>query len=164
MAKAPLELSRKPVLALEGGCVIDAAVCMKKVRKITDASKLAPMTFLTFFSLLRKPGRRCRPDCRSGTTCVWERRFFCGKNERESTPQRNGAPRRRNRTSWRQADGAASASAKRIEKERVNHRGGLARSRDFTLLFRIACRNKPTKRLVFGRVLGKRNPPLPFGR
>ena len=141
MAKAPLELSRKPVLALEGGCVIDAAVYMKKVRKITDASKLAPMTFLTFFSLLRKPGRLCRPDCRSGTTCVWERRFFCGKNEREEAPLRAIAVNKCGRLITLRV----IASAKRIEKERVNHRGELARGRDFTLLFRIACRNKPTK-------------------
>ena len=108
MAKAPLELSRKPVLALEGGCVIDTAVYMKKVRKITDASKLAPMTFLTFFSLLRKPGRLCRPDCRSGTTCVWDRRFFCGKNEREEAPLRRRDSETR---SFRRSETARPAGA-----------------------------------------------------
>ena len=36
------------------GCILVAAVCMKKARKITDASKLAPMTSLTFFSLLKQ--------------------------------------------------------------------------------------------------------------
>ncbi|MBR6787080.1 MAG: hypothetical protein IKM26_04090, partial [Clostridia bacterium] len=48
-----------------------------------------------------------------------------------------------------QADGAAIARVKRAEKERVNHRGELARSRDFTLLFRIACRNIYANRIGF---------------
>ena len=30
-----------------------------------------------FFSLLRKPGRRCRPDCRLVDLCERCRRFFC---------------------------------------------------------------------------------------
>ena len=52
------ESNKEPAFVLFIGCVIDAAVYMKKVRKITDASKLAPMTSLTFFSLLRKPAEK----------------------------------------------------------------------------------------------------------
>ena len=77
------ESNKEPVVAFVG-CGFGAAVYMKKVRKITDASKLAPLTSLTFFSLLRKPGRQSRPDCRLVDLCESYRRFFCGKNERVS--------------------------------------------------------------------------------
>ena len=71
--------SNKEAVVAFVGCGFDAAVYMKKVRKITDASKLAPLTSLTFFSLLRKPGRQSRPDCRLVDLCESYRRFFCEK-------------------------------------------------------------------------------------
>ena len=49
-AKAPLELSRKPVLALEVGCRDDVAVCFEKEPEKTDASKLAPIFLRVSFS------------------------------------------------------------------------------------------------------------------
>ena len=87
------------------------------------------------------------------------RRFCCGKNERDGTPLRR-------RDSGASASAATQAGgrpgrlrrpgrAKRAEKERGGHRGELARIRGIHSLFRIACRNKPTKTQAFGWVLGR---------
>jgi len=43
---------------------------MKKPENLRDSSKLDPLIFSGFFSLLRKPGRLCRPDCRWVDLCV----------------------------------------------------------------------------------------------
>ena len=45
---------------------------MKKTENLRDSSKLDPMIFSAFFSLLRKPAERSSADCRFGTgrVCV----------------------------------------------------------------------------------------------
>jgi len=44
---------------------------MKKTENLTDASKLDPVIFFVFFSLLCKPAERSSADCRLGTVGVW---------------------------------------------------------------------------------------------
>ena len=48
---------------------------MKKTGKLRDSSKLDPLIFPVFFSLLCKPGRHCRPDCCFVDLCERVRRF-----------------------------------------------------------------------------------------
>ena len=48
-----------------------AAVYMKKTGNLRDSSKLDPLIFSVFFSLLRKPGWLRHPDCRFVDLCVW---------------------------------------------------------------------------------------------
>ena len=47
------ESNKEPVVQFIGRILV-AAVCMKKTGKLRDLSKLDPMIFLVFFSLLRK--------------------------------------------------------------------------------------------------------------
>ena len=64
--------------------------------------------------------------------------------------------RGRYHTSSRQAPTAMpSRRTKCAEKERGDHRGERARIRGIHSLFLLACRNKSTKRLLFGWVLGR---------
>ena len=153
------ERNKEPAVALEAGCVIDAAVCIEKEPEKTDASKLAPI-FLRF--LFRRASHACGAALR-GLPLWWLvrklRRFFCGKNERESSPlrRRDSEARsfRRSETATpagatTQANGRPGrlcrpARAKRTEKEREDHGIELARIPEIHSLFRIARRNKPTK-------------------
>jgi len=56
---------------------------MKKSENLRDSSKLDPLIFSDFFSLLRKPGRLCRPDCRFIGLCATFA-VLLRRNEREA--------------------------------------------------------------------------------
>ena len=149
-AKAPLEFSRKPVLTLEVGCCIDAAVYIEKGNESDCASKLAPRLHSSFSACFARL-RSCAPR-----TSAWVRdalgyrRFFCGKNERKSSPLRRrdsearsfrrsetAFPRGRCHTTMRQADHAARDRARETGKKKdLKTRDELARTFGFRSFFR----------------------------
>ena len=122
-----------------------------------------------FFSLLRKPAERSSADCRFSILCVSVAVFSAEKTSGKVRrcggaivkPACFAAAKRRSSASattqqMRQARTAApSGRAKRAEKESGDHGIELARIPEIHSLFRKACRNKPTQRLVFGWVLGR---------
>ena len=70
--------SNKEPVGLEVGRVCGAAVYMKKGLE-SDLRASSRSASSPFFSLLRKPGRRCRPDCRLVNLCEGYRRFAAAK-------------------------------------------------------------------------------------
>ena len=103
-----------------------------------------------FFGVLRTLAELRSADCRFGTECVWlSSFFFCGKNERESSPlrRRDSEARsfRRSETAPPQAqppkltagpDGYAVRRAQSAQKKRVKITGSsLLESLRFTLFF-----------------------------
>ena len=79
--------------------------------------------------------------------------FFSRSFRRSET----AVPRGRNHTSSRQARTAAPSGAREVRRKRERRPSERACSHPWTplSLFLLACRNKPTKRLVFGWVLGR---------
>ena len=146
------ESTKEPVVALVGRFLCRGSFMKKGKRRRMRAS--SPRSSFSPFSVCFANPRSVAPRTAALLTCAFgERQLRLARSFRRSE---NGVPRGRNHTSGRQARTAApSGRAKRAEKEREDHRIELARIREILSLFRIACRNNPTKRLVFGRVLGR---------
>ena len=137
------ERNKEPALILEVACNYDAAVYIEKNRRKRLQASLHRF-FSGSFSACFARSRSCAPQTAPfvrGTSGY--RRFCCGsaivKPARFAAAKRR-SPRGRNRTTTRQADGTAIASAKRIEKESGDQRIELARIPEIHSLFRIACR------------------------
>ena len=125
---------------------------MKKTENLRDSSKLDPMIFSVFFSLLRKPAEHSSADCRFGaggvSSAILLRRF-----SRSFRRSETAFPRRRNHTTKRQADHALRDRARETGKKKgLNPRNELARAFGFQTLFRIACRDIHVDKMqAFGR-------------
>ena len=145
------------------------SVSKKNRRKRMQAS--LPRFFSGFFfSVLRTLAELRSADCRFGGLCescaVFSAEKTSGRVRRCGgvivwKPARFAAAKRRPSASdsslhQRQARTAApSGRAKRAEKESGDQRIELARIPEIHSLFRTACRNKSTKTLAFGWVLGR---------
>ena len=93
---------------------------MKKTGNLRDSSKLDPLIFSVFFSLLRKPAEHSSADCRFADLCERGRRSPAG-------------------AAAQQADCAAIERAKRAEKEPERRCASLLAASKFPALFHIAC-------------------------
>ena len=126
----------------------------------------SPSASKPFFSLLCKPGRRCRPDCRYVGLCNGNA-VSLRRNERERD---NAAARKPARFSRRKNsvppqaqpsnnDGSpitqsVIARVKRAKKEPERRYASLLAISEEPTLFPIACPNKPTKNCLSGGAWG----------
>ena len=108
------ESNKEPALALEVGCVIDAAVYMKKGLESFGKASFphASKPLFQFASQTRGAALRGLPLW-YGVRLV--RRFFCGKNEREEAVMRCSQPQLAFPLSRRSAKPARFATAKTVK-------------------------------------------------
>ena len=86
------ESTKEPAFEPGPGWILCRGSFMKKTENLRDSSKLDPMIFSVFFSLLRKPAGRCPADCRFGTECV-SSAILLRQNERGRVRRCGGAKR-----------------------------------------------------------------------